>query len=225
MAGGGRRGGSPSRPLPTRACARARVLPAFGLPAHDWRARRNTPRARAHRLPHAVRSPAYVLGTDFKAGQTKAKTAIVEYLRALALRPRTIASYNHLGNNDMRSERAREPRPMCTHARTHSLQSAAQRACARLLHTARAERVTWPGSGWLRTAHVCTIVRSSILPLRRDGPECGGLSGADAVTHGWAGAALSAVPPCRRARARGVACACAPCQTCCRHARGQTCCH
>ena len=43
----------------------------------------------------------YVLGTDFKAGQTKAKTAIVEYLRALGLQPRTIASYNHLGNNDM----------------------------------------------------------------------------------------------------------------------------
>lgn len=41
-------------------------------------------------------SPLYVLGTDFKAGQTKCKTAIVEYLRALALRPRTIASYNHL---------------------------------------------------------------------------------------------------------------------------------
>ena len=47
--------------------------------------------------------PCYVLGTDFKAGQTKAKTAIVEYLRALGLRPRTIASYNHLGNNDMKN--------------------------------------------------------------------------------------------------------------------------
>ena len=30
--------------------------------------------------------PVYVLGTDFKAGQTKAKTAIVEYLRAIGLR-------------------------------------------------------------------------------------------------------------------------------------------
>ena len=48
-------------------------------------------------------SPVYVLGTDFKAGQTKAKTAIVEYLRAIGLRPRTIASYNHLGNNDMKN--------------------------------------------------------------------------------------------------------------------------
>lgn len=48
-------------------------------------------------------TPVYVLGTDFKAGQTKAKTALVEYLRALGLRPTTVASYNHLGNNDMRN--------------------------------------------------------------------------------------------------------------------------
>lgn len=45
--------------------------------------------------------PAYVLGTDFKAGQTKFKTAAVEYIRALGLTPRVIASSNHLGNNDM----------------------------------------------------------------------------------------------------------------------------
>jgi myo-inositol-1-phosphate synthase len=46
-------------------------------------------------------NPAYVLGTDFKAGQTKFKTAAVEYIRALGLKPRVIASSNHLGNNDM----------------------------------------------------------------------------------------------------------------------------
>lgn len=44
---------------------------------------------------------AYILGTDFKAGQTKFKTAAVEYIRALGLTPRVIASSNHLGNNDM----------------------------------------------------------------------------------------------------------------------------
>ena len=46
-------------------------------------------------------SLAYCLGTDFKAGQTKSKTMIVEYLRSLGLSPRVIASSNHLGNNDM----------------------------------------------------------------------------------------------------------------------------
>ena len=44
---------------------------------------------------------AFCLGTDYKAGQTKFKTAAVEYLRALGLTPRVIASANHLGNNDM----------------------------------------------------------------------------------------------------------------------------
>lgn len=46
-------------------------------------------------------SKAFCLGTDYKAGQTKFKTAAVEYLRALGLTPRVIASSNHLGNNDM----------------------------------------------------------------------------------------------------------------------------
>lgn len=43
----------------------------------------------------------YCLGTDFKAGQTKFKTAAVEYIRTIGLVPRVIASSNHLGNNDM----------------------------------------------------------------------------------------------------------------------------
>ena len=63
----------------------------------------NTLSAGLLELASRASPPAYVLGTDFKAGQTKAKTAIVEYLRALGLKPRTIASYNHLGNNDMRN--------------------------------------------------------------------------------------------------------------------------
>eukprot|EP00978_Attheya_sp_CCMP212_P028264 scaffold97246_cov51-Attheya_sp.AAC.1 len=43
----------------------------------------------------------YCLGTDFKAGQTKFKTAAVEYIRTMGLTPKVIASSNHLGNNDM----------------------------------------------------------------------------------------------------------------------------
>jgi len=45
----------------------------------------------------------YCLGTDFKAGQTKFKTAAVEYIRTMGLAPRVVASSNHLGNNDMRN--------------------------------------------------------------------------------------------------------------------------
>jgi myo-inositol-1-phosphate synthase len=47
------------------------------------------------------REIAYLLGTDYKAGQTKFKTAAVEYIRALGLKPKVIASSNHLVNNDM----------------------------------------------------------------------------------------------------------------------------
>ena len=52
-------------------------------------------------FPNVSKDVAYILGTDFKAGQTKFKTAAVEYIRALGLTPRVIASSNHLGNNDM----------------------------------------------------------------------------------------------------------------------------
>jgi myo-inositol-1-phosphate synthase len=45
----------------------------------------------------------YCLGTDFKAGQTKFKTAAVEYIRTMGLVPKVIASSNHLGNNDMKN--------------------------------------------------------------------------------------------------------------------------
>lgn len=45
----------------------------------------------------------YCLGTDFKAGQTKFKTAAVEYVRTMGFTPKVIASSNHLGNNDMRN--------------------------------------------------------------------------------------------------------------------------
>lgn len=45
----------------------------------------------------------YCLGTDFKAGQTKFKTAATEYLRTMGLLPKVIASSNHLGNNDMKN--------------------------------------------------------------------------------------------------------------------------
>jgi myo-inositol-1-phosphate synthase len=45
----------------------------------------------------------YCLGTDFKAGQTKFKTAAVEYIRTMGMTPKVIASSNHLGNNDMRN--------------------------------------------------------------------------------------------------------------------------
>jgi myo-inositol-1-phosphate synthase len=45
----------------------------------------------------------YVLGTDFKAGQTKFKTCAVEYIRECGWTPQVVASCNHLGNNDIKN--------------------------------------------------------------------------------------------------------------------------
>merc|ERR1711975_177992 len=39
-------------------------------------------------------------GDDFKTGQTKMKSVMVDWLIAAGLKPSSIVSYNHLGNND-----------------------------------------------------------------------------------------------------------------------------
>ncbi|RCN31145.1 inositol-3-phosphate synthase [Ancylostoma caninum] len=42
----------------------------------------------------------FVGGDDFKSGQTKIKSALVDFLVSSGLKPESIVSYNHLGNND-----------------------------------------------------------------------------------------------------------------------------
>jgi myo-inositol-1-phosphate synthase len=39
-------------------------------------------------------------GDDFKSGQTKMKSVMVDFLVSAGIKPVSIASYNHLGNND-----------------------------------------------------------------------------------------------------------------------------
>ena len=41
-----------------------------------------------------------VAGDDFKSGQTKLKSVLVDFLVSSGIRPLSIVSYNHLGNND-----------------------------------------------------------------------------------------------------------------------------
>ncbi|KAI9786999.1 MAG: Myo-inositol-1-phosphate synthase [Peltula sp. TS41687] len=43
---------------------------------------------------------AFIGGDDFKSGQTKMKSALVEFLINAGIKVTSIASYNHLGNND-----------------------------------------------------------------------------------------------------------------------------
>jgi myo-inositol-1-phosphate synthase len=42
----------------------------------------------------------FVGGEDFKTGQTKLKSVLVDWLASSGIRPLSIVSYNHLGNND-----------------------------------------------------------------------------------------------------------------------------
>ena len=46
---------------------------------------------------------AFIGGDDFKSGQTKMKSALVDFLISAGIRLTCIASYNHLGNNDGRN--------------------------------------------------------------------------------------------------------------------------
>lgn len=48
--------------------------------------------ARKHRV--------FITGDDFKSGQTKLKSVLVDFLVNAGIKPVSIVSYNHLGNND-----------------------------------------------------------------------------------------------------------------------------
>jgi len=48
----------------------------------------------------AVRHNVPIAGDDFKSGQTKMKSVLVDFLISAGLKPVSIVSYNHLGNND-----------------------------------------------------------------------------------------------------------------------------
>lgn len=48
----------------------------------------------------AEREGVFIAGEDFKTGQTKWKSIIVDFLTSAGIKPKAIVSYNHLGNND-----------------------------------------------------------------------------------------------------------------------------
>lgn len=48
----------------------------------------------------AQRHNVYIGGDDFKSGQTKMKSVLVDFLIGAGIKPRSIVSWNHLGNND-----------------------------------------------------------------------------------------------------------------------------
>jgi len=48
----------------------------------------------------AERHNVFIGGDDFKSGQTKMKSVLVDFLVSAGIKPTSIVSYNHLGNND-----------------------------------------------------------------------------------------------------------------------------
>ncbi|GBP10453.1 Inositol-3-phosphate synthase 1-B [Eumeta japonica] len=51
-------------------------------------------------VERAEKHGVFVAGDDFKSGQTKLKSVLVDFLVSAGLKPVSIVSYNHLGNND-----------------------------------------------------------------------------------------------------------------------------
>lgn len=51
-------------------------------------------------LELAEQKGVFIAGDDFKSGQTKMKSVLVDFLVSAGLKPVSIVSYNHLGNND-----------------------------------------------------------------------------------------------------------------------------
>lgn len=51
-------------------------------------------------LELAERHGTHLVGDDLKTGQTKLKSVLVDFLVGAGIKPTSIVSYNHLGNND-----------------------------------------------------------------------------------------------------------------------------
>ncbi|CAK9863921.1 unnamed protein product [Sphagnum jensenii] len=51
-------------------------------------------------IEYAIEKNCLIGGDDFKSGQTKMKSVLVDFLVGAGIKPTAIVSYNHLGNND-----------------------------------------------------------------------------------------------------------------------------
>ena len=54
----------------------------------------------------------FIAGDDFKSGQTKMKSVLIDFLVSAGIKPVSIVSYNHLGNNDGKVRRVFVVRPL-----------------------------------------------------------------------------------------------------------------
>ncbi|KAF7272703.1 hypothetical protein GWI33_014535 [Rhynchophorus ferrugineus] len=59
-------------------------------------------------IEYAEQNNVFIAGDDFKSGQTKIKSLLVDFMVSAGIKPVSIVSYNHLGNNDGRNLSAPE---------------------------------------------------------------------------------------------------------------------
>lgn len=85
--------------------------------------------------PQQVEKGVLIGGDDFKSGQTKMKSVLVDFLVGAGIKPTSIVSYNHLGNNDGKNLSA----PQTFRSKVRPKVQANQSACTRSwVHTCRA---------------------------------------------------------------------------------------
>ena len=107
----------------------------------------------------AVRTGVLIGGDDFKSGQTKMKSVLVDFLVGAGLKVSSIVSYNHLGNNDgfnLSAPQARAAARPCTHPR----------ARVPMAMTPRAAPLPRGGGGGAQTFRSKEISKSTVVDDR-----------------------------------------------------------
>lgn len=97
----------------------------------------------------------FIAGDDFKSGQTKIKSVLVDFLVGAGIKPVSIVSYNHLGNNDGKNLSAPQQfrsKEVCI---SLSLCLVSLLFCTNACISFRSPRAMWLMTWWRRTA--CSI--------------------------------------------------------------------
>eukprot|EP01017_Pseudomicrothorax_dubius_P024808 TRINITY_DN2636_c0_g2_i6.p1 TRINITY_DN2636_c0_g2~~TRINITY_DN2636_c0_g2_i6.p1 ORF type:complete len:304 (+),score=63.82 TRINITY_DN2636_c0_g2_i6:272-1183(+) len=117
----------------------------------------------------------FIVGNDFKTGQTKIKTMLADFLVAAGIKPVSVVSYNHLGNNDgmnLSSEsqfKSKEKsKKSCIEDILSSNQILYKDGDTNIDHTRRLWTSTFLRSSWADTTHLqfTTFARILFLPLQ-----------------------------------------------------------
>lgn len=112
----------------------------------------------------AVAHNVLIGGDDFKSGQTKMKSVLVDFLVGAGLKPTSIVSYNHLGNNDGMNLSAPQVRGAVADAHSYAADYAAD-------YGGRAGPDFLVSLILLPVAPLLVFVAAALYPRRRSAPR------------------------------------------------------